>query len=112
MTSTDLQALDQSIKNAKEHIEIANALERLQKNRDFKKVILDGYLTDNAVRLVHLKADSNMQSPESQQEINNQINGIGQLLGYFTTIKQLAEVAHRSLEADEQTREELLQEGI
>lgn len=88
-----------------------SCLTRLESNRDFKKLIADGYLKDEAVRLVHLKADPSMQTPDRQAAIDRDISGIGALLQYFRTVDFMAGQAIKSIEADEATREEVLAEG-
>ena len=107
-----IQELDANIKEAKKIADLAASLDRLRSNRDFKKVILDGYFEDEAIRLVHLKSEPQMQSPESQASIIQQLDAIGTLNQYFTVVYQKARLAQKSIEDDEQTREELLAEGV
>lgn len=110
MNNTQLiQTLDRNIKEAKKVVELSEALTRLASNRDFRKVIEEGYFEKEAIRLVHLKADPNMQTGEYQAKIVKDIDAIGSLSQFFVTIKQMANVASRSVEADEETRAELLQ---
>lgn len=111
MSNTEIQQIEQNLKVAKKTLERGESLERLFANRDFKKVILEGYLEQEAVRLVHLKADANMQSVESQKSIITQIDAIGNLNTYFQTIRQFAAIAGKQIEADEQTLAELASEG-
>ena len=65
-----------------------------------------------AVRLVLLKAEPNMQSEQAQEEILKSMDAIGELRQYFRTIMAVGGAAERSLAADEQTREELLAEAV
>ena len=110
MNNTQLvQDLDRSIKEAKKIVDLSEALTRLGSNRDFRKVIEEGYFEKEAVRLVHLKADPNMQTAEYQAKIVKDIDAIGSLSQFFVTIKQMANIASRALVADEETRSELLQ---
>ena len=92
--------------------ELGDALARLRGNRDFKKVILEGFFEQEAVRLVHLKADSNMQSPESQKSILTQLDAIGTLAQYLRTVDMRANLAKKSIEYDEQTLEEIAAEEL
>lgn len=92
-------------------VDLGDALERLRNNRDFKKVITEGYFEDEAVRLVHLMSDSNMQSPEIQTSIHNQMIAIGVFRDYVETLYTRTQMARRSVEADEATRDEILAEG-
>jgi hypothetical protein len=104
----EIQALDANIKQATVLVEFGSAIERLSSNRDFKKVILEGYFEQEAIRLVHLKADPNMQANLSQAEIVKQMDAIGSLKQYLRTATHLAGMGARSIASDEETREELL----
>ena len=112
MSNETLQQIEQNIKRGKELIDFGAALERLQNNRDFKKVITEGYFRDEAVRLVHLKGDANMQTPEHQANIVRALDSIGQLSQYFSTVTLLASRAVLSIAADEETRDEILADGV
>lgn len=111
MSDTTIETLNSSIERNKKIIALANALERLQKNRDFKEVISEGYFREEAIRLVHLKSDPSLKSPDKQAALLRDIDAIGALSEYFRTIRYNAGMAAQSIEADEQTREELLAEG-
>lgn len=106
-----LQELDANIKEAKKLVTLGAALERLRNNGDFKKVIMDGYFEREAIRLVHLKSDVSMQTPERQASILAQMDAIGNLNQYFTTVLRTADLAKKNIAADEETRDELLAEG-
>ena len=112
MSNDTLAAVELNIKQAKEVVAMASALERLQANRDFKLVVTDGYFQKEAIRLVHLKADDKMQEPKRQDAIIAQIDAIGRLHAYFTTVYQLASMAEKAIEADEATIEEIAREEL
>ena len=111
MLNTELHLLEQSIQQSRKLVELGDSLDRLMSNRDFKKLILTGYFEQEAIRLVHLKADPNMQTEESQKAVIAQMDAIGTFNGYLQGIGQRAAMAARSLPADEETRDELLAEG-
>lgn len=106
-----IQAIDANINEAKKIADAGDALERLRSNRDFKKVIMEGYFEQEAIRLVHLKADPNMQSPDSQKSIIAQMDAIGSLNQYFHAVYQKSQIAKKAVIADEEARDELLAEG-
>lgn len=112
MSNDTVRQLEQNIREAKEILEIDKALQRLTQNQDFKKVIKQGYFEKEAVRLVHLKADPQMQTEASQKSIVAQIDAIGGLLSYFRTLGFNAMQAEKAIEADEVARDELLVEGL
>lgn len=112
MTQDTVRQIEASISSAKQHVELDKALERLESNRDFKAVITEGYLEKEAVRLVHLKSDPQMQTPDRQAAVSAQIDSIGGLVQYFRTVSQLAKLAVKSIAADESERDELLAEEL
>jgi len=107
-----LDSLQITIEQAEEAIAMADALKRLHKNKDFRSVIVDGYFKSEASRIVLLKADPEMQTPENQSDVNNIITSIGGLYGYFGKINALANMLVNQLANDEATREEILQEQL
>lgn len=112
MISPQIEAIEQNIQRAKEEVEFGHALERLRTNKDFKRVVLEGYFEDEAVRLVHLKADPAMQNAESQRMIVQQMDAIGSLSFYFNTALHRAKLAAKTIESDEAMRDEILAEEL
>jgi hypothetical protein len=109
--SNALSQLEVSIKQANEHVQFGQAIEKLRNNKDFNTVFTKGYFEAEAIRLVHLKADPKMQTPQHQEEILKQMDSIGSLNQFIQAKLHIARLALRSIEADEETREELLAEG-
>lgn len=107
-----INAIERTVKEAKEQKALGAALERLFSNRDFLKVIKAGYFTDEAVRLVHAKGDPACQTPEKQASIVRQIDAISNLSQYFTTIQHMAGLADKSIEESEAVLEELREEEL
>ena len=112
MSTETISAIERNIEKAKAVLDFSAALERLRNNRDFKKVVLEGYFEQEAIRLVHLKSDPNMQAPAIKQSIESQIDAIGQLSQFFSTVLQKAAMAGRQIEADQATIEELAAEEL
>ena len=79
---------------------------------EFKEVIKDGYFNQEAIRLVHLRSDPNMQTPEKQDSIIKQMDAIAALSEYLRVQEHLCEQAAKQLEADEEFRAELAQEEV
>lgn len=111
MTSDTIAEIERNIQAAKPIAELADALDRLKTNRDFKKLILEGYFQQEAIRLVQLKADATFQSAERQRAILTQIDAIGALNQYFETVFFKANQARKAIAADEQSLIELAQES-
>lgn len=107
---TQLAAIDRQITNEKATLKLSKALDRLKANPDFITIIKDGYLRDEAVRLVHLKADPVMQSVDKQTAVIRDIDAIGALASYFHTISKQGDMAEAAIEAAQVSREEILEE--
>jgi len=107
-----LNRIQISIENAKKAIELAQALQRLHDNPDFKAVILEDYFHEEAHRAVLLKSDGSMTEPEKQKTVDNVITSIGGLYNYFGKVYRMAEMSARAIEADQQTRQEILEEQL
>lgn len=106
-----VREIEQNIAQARAFVEMNAALERLSASRDFKTVISDGYLKSEAVRLVHLKSDPRMDSPEKQAAVVRDIDAIGGLVSYFRTVAHNASVALKAIEAGEESLAEIHAEG-
>lgn len=112
MSNETIQAIEDNIKQARKIVEVGEALERLKNNRDFKRVIVEGYFEQEAIRLVHLKSDQNVQSPDMQKSIMSQIDAIGAISQYFSTVLHKASIARKAIASDEEARDEILAEEL
>jgi hypothetical protein len=108
----DLEVIEITIEQAKGAVEMSDALNKLKTNKAFVKVVSSGYFETEATRLVLLKADPGMQSVEDQAQIVKAIDAIGSLRQYFITLGQLGSMAQKSISDCEESREELLAEGV
>jgi hypothetical protein len=70
-------------------IEMYEALQRLEENKDFKKIILDGYLKDSAVDKVSLLATDYVRTRNLRATIFEELVAISALEGYLHTIKNM-----------------------
>jgi len=108
---TDMQEIQLDIDDAKEIIAMSDALGRLEHNPDFDKVIYEGYIKEEAVRLVGLKAAPEMGSEDQQRMILKDIDGIGALQQYFRRVHIFAHQARMSIESAENALDEIAEEG-
>lgn len=107
-----IKDIELNIQQAKTLVEFGTALDKLRINREFQLVINKGYFEQEAIRLVHLKADPSMQTKESQASIITQMDAIGNLNQYFQMIFHRAAMASKAIEADEETHAELTAEEL
>ena len=109
-TEEELNQLDANIAEAKHFIDIKKSVERLFKNRDFKKVILEYYFKEEAARLVMAKS-SNL-SEEQKKLIDNMMYGVGALSNFFDSVLQRGVQAEQALRDDEEAKTAILQEDL
>lgn len=108
MSQAQIDQLHRNIEQATGFIDLAGVLTRLQANKDFRKIISEGYLRDEAVRLVHAKSNVALQSPADQAAIIKQIDAIGCLEAFFRQIEKNASNADKAIESDRETIEDIL----
>ena len=93
----------------------AEALTRLQNNADFKLVITDGYMEDEAIRLVHLLGDARFNSDDKKtvyrEDFQERMIGIARLSEYFRSIFQLSGQAQRELDGLNEAETEFYNKG-
>ena len=103
-----MNKLDQDIYDLKEAKKVLLSLERLMTNADFKRVILDDYLTKQPLNLVHSKGVLKLD-PQTNQDIDRQLDCIALFKMYLDNrISEIADIDIKIHQAetlrDEQTR--------
>lgn len=104
------QQIEISLEQANYSMELWQSYQRLLKNEDFKKLILDSFLEKEAVRLVRLKTDPSMLDATSKEQLEQALIGISYLTQYFRSIQQLGIMAAQSIQELEETRDSLYEE--
>ena len=112
-----LEGVELSIEEARGKIERAEQLSRLEKNKDFKALILDHLLRENAITQVRLLAAPALkaageQAKMAREGIEARIDMIGELTNFFRWTHMEAETAKQALEEHQDTRAELLAEQL
>ncbi|MCA9911720.1 MAG: hypothetical protein KC496_00160 [Anaerolineae bacterium] len=108
MEDFEIQHIDRNITEYKAHIELGKAFSRLASNRDFKKLVLDGYFKDEAIRLVHLLSHPSFDTDSKRAPVITQMDSIGCFSQFLRTIEHNAVLAEKSLVEAEELREALL----
>lgn len=111
MSQAQIDQLHRNIEASRGFVALSQALTRLQANPDFKLIISQGYLRDEAVRLVHARSNVALQSPADQAALLRDIDGIGSLEAFFRKIETQARQALSHIDADEETIQDLLRGG-
>jgi hypothetical protein len=88
-TEQQIQQVEVAIEDAKNHVAFGEAMSRLEKNRDFQLVIEQGFLRDEALRLVGLTAEINL-APAQMESVHASIRGIGEFKAWWRGRKVFA----------------------
>lgn len=102
---SDIQELELSIEQAKKLVERKNMILKLTSNREFKKVVLDGYFVDEAARLASISADPLQQ--EYWDQIHLCIQGISLFRQFMQTGIRMGQVAEQELREQNELLDEL-----
>lgn len=105
---SDIQKLEQQISDNRRAVTLRETLQTLQKNTAFKKVISEGYLQNEVLRISTQLAHPGLQSPESQALLQIQLRAIAQLSEYFRVIEIQGENAASAIEQAQSTIEDIL----
>ena len=109
---SEIEQIEISIDEARKEVTKMDSLLRLISNKDFTALVDDGYFVEEASRLVMLRADADMQDATSQLSINNRITAVGYFRQYLQSIMQVGRMSEQGIREDEETRQELLAEGL
>lgn len=110
-TEQELEQVEVTITAAKKAIEERDAMLRLTTNNDFKTVIEELYLKEEALRLVDLKC-SHTLTPEQKTNVDNMLFGIGSLKGFISNVFALGSQMEQALAENQEAREEILAEDL
>jgi organic radical activating enzyme len=102
-----LKEIDDRIAELEKDIELGKALERLHENEDFKKVILEGYLEDEAERLFELMTTPMKFKREIMENIQEKLGSIRNLKEFFAVKLQNAGFAKDQIEEEKEYRKDV-----
>jgi len=105
-----LKQIDADIADYELDVKHAEALSRLGSNPDFKLIITDGYLREEAINMVLAKGQQGCQDPVSQARITSCIDAIGVLGAFLNGITAAGYAASDKLAQCNLTRAEIIQE--
>ena len=97
MSQQEIEQIEVTIEQAMEIIDRGRAIERLEMNPDFRRLVLDGYFADEAARLTHLLSDPVTIMQGHQDLVKNDLMSIGGFKRYLMTIRHLAAQAERDV---------------
>jgi len=82
-------------------VEMAEALERLERNQDFIKVIEEGYFKDKAVSGVSILASDQVKSSGRRTDVMEGLIAISSLQDHFYTIKAMGQAVEDEYDDDD-----------
>lgn len=106
----DISEVELTIKQAKDAIALKDAVVKLSNNREFRKIITEGYFKNEAARLTHLFSDPTILLNNQQEMVRNDLLGIGGLERYLRVLVQQGNAAQDALMEQEETLDELRSE--
>lgn len=110
--SNAIEEIRISIEQKKAAVGDLDALTRLSRNRDWKRIIDTVFLKDEPARLVALLAHPGMQDEVSQKEIHSQMLAVAYLRSFLARTEHFGQQAKDALPHDEETEAELLKESV
>lgn len=108
----ELEMIDISIEEAKATVAMADALKRLGRNKDFKKVFLDHFMVTEVARTVKLMAEPSMQNPAQQESLHKMLIAVGQVDQFIRMTLTLGDMAQQGISDAEVERENILNEEV
>ncbi len=110
MTNQEIESAETeisiSIEQAKSLIEKGEKLERLNHDKDFRELFLEGYFRDESARLVGLLMDPETDD-KNREDINRDLIGISAFRQYVINIRKIAKMMHAQVVRSEKAIESL-----
>jgi hypothetical protein len=105
---SELEEIQLSIQAARDLVEKRDALITLSKNEQFKKMILEGYLKNEAVRLAQISGE--YAHREYRGEIMGMITGISYFNQWIEQVLREGDNAEEAIREHEQAMQDVLEE--
>jgi hypothetical protein len=107
---SDVNQLEQQLKQAKLLVERRVKALRLAENRDFRELVLEGFCRDDAARFAQQIGDPALDKKQ-QEDAASMAAASGHFLRYMRVITQQGDVAEREVLEVEEMLEEARAEG-
>lgn len=107
---SDIQSLEAQLKQAKESVAQRDKIDKLMANREFKELILDGFIRDESARLAHVSGDP-VLSEKDQRDCVGMAQAGGHLKRFLNVLVSQANTAERQIPDIEAAIDEMRREG-
>lgn len=102
-----LEAIRAQLKDAQETQAMLEVLDRLERNRDYKKVVTEGFLKTHVLEQTSMIARPDAQHELVQQSIQKALTGASAFHAYITSLRQMGNAAAQTIEQCQQAIYEL-----
>lgn len=92
----NIEALEEQLKNEKLRVERRDAIIRLSKNVDFRKIIIEDFCRNECARYVHESADPSLTA-EQRQDALNIAQAAGHLKRFLNISITMGDVSDRTI---------------
>lgn len=106
MSNVTVAQLESRIEDLKTLIEKRDLAVKLEKNREFRKLILDGFCLEDCARYAQLSADPSL-TEEQRQDCIGLAQAAGHLRRYLSVTIRMGDQAERDIEESKATIEEM-----
>lgn len=103
-----IERAQETIRKEKANLELARSLERLRNNKDFQRIIMQGYLKDHMASQIQASVSEGFDS-EARKDLVASAQATAYLIEYFQTIERFASQSERTIFENEQLILELQQ---
>ena len=98
---------------AKKDVAFRDAILRLRKNRDFKKIFEEGYFKDEAARIAQAIVNYEMQGDVDQRNLSEQFKAIGHVQNWLMTKTMLGNQMEKEIkEYEESLKQEIKETAV
>lgn len=105
----EVRNIEVEIEQAKAIIAMRDALIRLEKNKDFQKVISNGFLRDFALNTVAIRGRMEFRTNQALMDSNTRkLDAVGELEEFFRNVRANGARMEMTLQEAEATRNEIL----
>lgn len=97
---SEIEQLELAVDKAREMVERRDMVLKLSKNREFRKIMSEGYFVDEAARLVAISGE--LAHKPHRDEIFDSIKAISHVRQYFSDIVRLGNIAENEIDSSEE----------
>lgn len=111
MENQEVRNIDIEIEQAEKMVAVRDALVRLEKNRDFRKVVSEGFLKDFALNTIAVRGRPEFRNNPMLIESNTRkLDAMGELQEYFRNVHANGKMMEGSLVEARELRNEVMGE--